>query len=518
MLGLLGALALSYNEGHEVSHAPLISHIHHQLGKLEAHPQNYGSVRGGGTNRRSLASLTTENTNPIRFDINYDSLYELTAEPYTACFREGDWFRRGIPPTPVPTGVETCVRGVPEEAYEAVRGCWGRCRAADVITSAERDNLIAILNDVMQNDVQDLLRVVPVSGKLLFRHGLGSTARALVAKGWNPIARCNADCAVVSGAAVKAEYCTAGTDHDVVLSLTRPPKLHGVGGTGAHCATDNNERPIWLVFEWHTVLTKTWASMTAAEKKPLRGLVIHEVMHGLGFSGPTINYARDSAGNRKGLLEMKTVTDQDGDTDQVWHLTKGRGYEMAAKFFGCTDEAGTIPPYGSTQWNGLPLMGLPDSGRGSHWETRIMRDDVLAYGGTSSEHLTTRRARSAPPLAPTRTAPPHRTDRRFASGVADHSSCDGRPWLLPRQVRRCPSPRALSPPGHPSRTLDLDAPPPWVLQLRGRGLHALGLQTGMRLRQDAVRRWKARQLPSHRLRCELQRQHQMGQFARLIRR
>ena len=25
-------------------------------------------------------------------------------------------------------------------------------------------------------------------------------------------------------------------------------------------------------------------------------------------------------------------------------------------------------------------MGLPDMGRASHWETRIMRDDVMSYG------------------------------------------------------------------------------------------------------------------------------------------
>ena len=25
-------------------------------------------------------------------------------------------------------------------------------------------------------------------------------------------------------------------------------------------------------------------------------------------------------------------------------------------------------------------MGLPEAGRGAHWETRIMRDDVMSYG------------------------------------------------------------------------------------------------------------------------------------------
>jgi len=55
----------------------------------------------------------------------------------------------------------------------------------------------------------------------------------------------------------------------------------------------------------------------------------------------------------------------------VWHFVAGRAYEVAQQYFGCTDES---------QWQGLPLMGKPELGRGSHWETRIMRDDVMSYG------------------------------------------------------------------------------------------------------------------------------------------
>lgn len=49
---------------------------------------------------------------------------------------------------------------------------------------------------------------------------------------------------------------------------------------------------------------------------------------------------------------------------------RGRAFESARTYFGCASEEFK-----------LPLMGLPEKGRGSHWETRIMRDDIMSYGG-----------------------------------------------------------------------------------------------------------------------------------------
>ena len=51
-----------------------------------------------------------------------------------------------------------------------------------------------------------------------------------------------------------------------------------------------------------------------------------------------------------------------------------RALETAGKFFGCADDEAFAA------WDGLPLMGAPEMGRASHWDTRIMRDDVMSYG------------------------------------------------------------------------------------------------------------------------------------------
>ena len=71
---------------------------------------------------------------------------------------------------------------------------------------------------------------------------------------------------------------------------------------------------------------------------------------------------------------MQAVDDFGADQDEVWFFKKGRAYELARTYFGCDNSS-------ASDWNGLPLMGRPDMGRASHWETRIMRDDVMSYGG-----------------------------------------------------------------------------------------------------------------------------------------
>ena len=46
---------------------------------------------------RRMATLDVSNTEPIRLTVDYSSLYQETAPPYSACFAVGDWFARGLP-------------------------------------------------------------------------------------------------------------------------------------------------------------------------------------------------------------------------------------------------------------------------------------------------------------------------------------------------------------------------------------------------------------------------------------
>ena len=65
------------------------------------------------------------------------------------------------------------------------------------------------------------------------------------------------------------------------------------------------------------------------------------------------------------------MTDVDGSKDTVWVAIGARTLEIARQYYNCS----TL--------EGLPLMGenpLGDGSRGSHWETRLLADDIMAYG------------------------------------------------------------------------------------------------------------------------------------------
>lgn len=354
------------------SGATLINRLQHEHpdGLLSTAKQQYqglgrrilqtATASGGGG-----ATLTEANTRPISIKLDFSSLDEATAPQYAACFTAGAWFRRGFPSpqTPPEDGVATCVRGTPSETSLAGQDCWGKCLAADVITPEKKALLVAVITKIVTEDLTPLLRVQPVQGPLLFDDNEGVHQRALLSKGYTPYRACAVDCTVLSGVAVDPSYCTEGIPAtDAVLSVTMPPAKYGVAGTGSSCVADQNRRPLWLVFEWmratDDLLGEDSMGNTLSldeQVERVRGLALHEVLHTLGFSNTAFRYARDGAGARKMLLNLRLVTDSDGSTDEVWHFTKGRAYELAQAYFDCTG--------GNTSWLGLPLMGAPEMGR-----------------------------------------------------------------------------------------------------------------------------------------------------------
>ena len=89
---------------------------------------------------------------------------------------------------------------------------------------------------------------------------------------------------------------------------------------------------------------------------------MHELTHGLGFDIFNFQNAYDSKGVKRKLVEQR---------DSVWYVTAPRTLSVARTYFNCSS------------LTALPLMGenmLGASQRGSHWETRIMNDEFMAYG------------------------------------------------------------------------------------------------------------------------------------------
>ena len=164
-----------------------------------------------------------------------------------------------------------------------------------------------------------------------------------------------------------------------------------VGGAGTFCSSDQHGRPTHLIFQWPlSYLYKCSFIMlraalldpkhrriaAAAEsweelRRQWRGLILHEAIHGLGFGTGLWRNSFDAFGQRKEIVKQLEVQDLDGSKDYIYHFLQGtRTYEVAKAYFGCEDEA----------WQGLPLMSWPPSGRDTHHETRILRDDVMRLG------------------------------------------------------------------------------------------------------------------------------------------
>eukprot|EP01047_Picozoa_sp_COSAG01_P004751 COSAG01_NODE_158_length_23708_cov_7.921979_9_plen_391_part_00 len=152
---------------------------------------------------------------------------------------------------------------------------------------------------------------------------------------------------------------------------------------GLVAGSDQNGRPVLMAMGWAVPLTHASradysgsapipsACFKESHLNKARGLILHELLHGMGFSVQIFNSQYDANGLKKQLVEMRAVTDIDGDVDQIWHVISPRVLSVAQTYFGCPS------------LTALPLMGansLGPSQRGSHWETRILADEILAYG------------------------------------------------------------------------------------------------------------------------------------------
>ena len=170
---------------------PLITRLQHEHGgSLGIHQQRYASVRKNGALGRVLQqqevaeALTDGNTRPMRVRLDTASLYEESAPEHSACFSVGQWFRRGLPESQNPPvdGVETCERGSTiAPASSLTSGCWGRCRASDVLLPADRERMIDVMN-VLAAELTLHFAVRPVAN-LSFAISSGEYERALHSRG-----------------------------------------------------------------------------------------------------------------------------------------------------------------------------------------------------------------------------------------------------------------------------------------------------------------------------------------------
>ena len=384
---------------------PPLKRALHEFRARGLHPVPYAQEvegRAGGPEapRRALGNeqkyetgmLTEATTRPLRITANYDMLDEAKAPRYSTCFREGDWFKIGIPATSNPPSSPTCSRGPVELGFDA--DCWGLCEAGDVVTP---DDALFIRSEIelLLPYVESLFRAPRLVGDALkLTSSAGSYPSLYDALGHKGPA-CFADCSLLLGLSMPSSYCaSAGVQTDVLLFVQRSPNVDGIQGSAFSCASDQYGRPIGLVFTWQkdyepigSVLYDYFRDVqtTAPTLAPGLGLpdrtggkdsprdgqssfrvVVHEVLHGLGFTIGSWLY--HPAGPR---VEQKTFVDADGTQSEVYAFKSDtRTHELMKEYYGCNSDA-----------VGFPLMGWPTFARDSHQSTRMLPQDILAYGG-----------------------------------------------------------------------------------------------------------------------------------------
>ncbi|CAE8588448.1 unnamed protein product, partial [Polarella glacialis] len=372
--------------GRGLSQRPWLSRVMERYGRPpRQHPQQYGAPRA-----RQLAGavLNGGNTEPIRFHLNFDTLYEdkVQTNPILAdrfCFRLKDWFKAGHPNGPKPStaddAVDVCNRATMGMELRDLN-TWCRCTQGDVITEDMRRLVILAVTQAVA-ELKTMVRVRPVKGKLKLKQSEG-VYTAMWQKLNQTGVYCNADCVKGSLVSVPDTLCSEGVDADIILSTALPPPVPGVQGSGGFCAQDQNGRPVHITFDCMRRVDQSQSKENLDElARGYRTLVLHEVLHGLGFGMGLWGNTFNADGSRRVIVKQLKVTDADGTQDFVYHFVKGtRTYDAAQLYFGCHEDS---------KWQGLPLMSWPPSGRDSHHETRVMRDDLMSYGyGTAVSGIT----------------------------------------------------------------------------------------------------------------------------------
>ncbi len=217
------------------------------------------------------------------------------------------------------------------------------------------------------NETESYLRARKRTGNLVLQRSEGIFKHIYDESGIPAETACARDAELMFRLPVDPSYCTSGFDGDVIFYPGMAQFTPNIAGWGGNAGTDETGRPIILVMGWiiaHTPMGR----FHQEQQGSARLTILHEIFHGLGFEKTNFRDRVDSNGASDPMVEQRTVPD---DSDPVWFITSERTLAVAREYFGCPD------------LDGLPLMGdnqLGSESRGSHWETRIMNDEFLAYG------------------------------------------------------------------------------------------------------------------------------------------
>ena len=419
---------------HTASPLPLFERLKREHGVHDRHhPQAYSidarrRAQGGG------GTLTQANTEPLRIEIDFSALFQIkdrakpsaaahrpapsTRLPYSTCFGVGEWFRWNFPSSSQPpcekaqgwdsassweswtkTNQDSCggsggsVFGpdsregdMCNRIYDSsAQNCWGVCLEEDVLRTADDKDCDAnkfkdptacnmrswLMARVIENvrEIESFYRVRKLEGNLKLTKSEGAYKQIYAKYNMGGV-ECAKDARAMYRLPVAPLYCEEGVAAHTVFFPYMSQYVPNVAGFGGDAAKDQFGRPIVLVMGISVPRTAALRS-----EYDHRSIILHELVHGLGFGIWNFQNSFLGNGQRRKLVELHQVKDIDGSTDEIWMVVSKRTIDAARTYFNCPN------------LTRLPLMGenqLGASSRGSHWETRIMNDEFMAYGEGSS--------------------------------------------------------------------------------------------------------------------------------------
>ena len=173
---------------------------------------------------------------------------------------------------------------------------------------------------------------------------------------------CLKDCRELNGFHAPERYCETGLGNgsDVLLIVNAPHTIPGVAATGGACAHGADGRPTAIVITWAMPLRELLHEPMDALVARHRGLVLHEVAHGLGWTWSSMRAAD--------VIESRVMVDADGTSETAWVFRQGTQLAaVAAEHFNCSEPA-------------VALMRHPAMGRDNHLPERIARQSLMSYG------------------------------------------------------------------------------------------------------------------------------------------
>jgi len=162
------------------------------------------------------------------------------------------------------------------------------------------------------------------------------------------------------------------TDTDlVVIMTTRPRPHHKLSGFAFCVQHDQHHRCTVGVFNWVPNVVSVADQLLPASIASERHTALHEVIHILGgiFGyGPFI----DDNGNRKTMGNFVIERDSVGYNKPATKIVTPKVLAVVREQFKCP------------AMSGMPIEDQP-TGKGAHWEARLMGPEVMSYGSGTGE-------------------------------------------------------------------------------------------------------------------------------------